>query len=198
MNKFNSLFKKEKKYEKYAPSFVSKDSDNENYPRSAYSLNSIYPNYKSYNSFIENVASLEKNAIGADYKTDAPINLNSTENRERDQIYIDIERYIIDYVSIEKIIDECLRSISSMIKFIDKEIRSKNYLTIPPAPATMDKETENKIRNQVPDTLIQIKNVLIKYRQKLNQLIKTEVLSNNFINLNQYKFNEQGETQNAN
>lgn len=100
------------------------------------------------------------------------------------------EMLITDILRIEVETHIIIKLLDQMIKFASKELNNKSYLTDPKAPNNMDKALETEIRKSVEDSLIKMKTVSLKMKQKIRNLFRHELLEDKLFNIENYVYND--------
>ena len=69
-------------------------------------------------------------------------------------------------------------------------LNHKNYLHIPIKPVEIDNATEEKIRKSAEESLTTMKSLSLKIKQKINNLLKHELIDKNMLHIEKYFYNE--------
>lgn len=125
-------------------------------------------------------------SVSIDGKTIFPV-----VNDEDDTIFkSSAEMLITDILRIEAEAQIIIKLLDQMIKFASKELNNKSYQTEPKAPNNMDKAMETEIRKSVEDSLIKMKTVSLKMKQKIRNLFRHELLEDKLFNIENYVYND--------
>lgn len=181
------ILKKDKKYETmliYNIDFAIRNFGEE--PKNGY----YQPRSQYQNQFMPldniNDSMRRDESVKIDGKTLFPLN-----GDEDDVVFkSSSEMLLTDILRIEAETHVIIKLLDQMIKFASKELNNKSYLTDPKAPNTMDKAMETAIRKSVEDSLIKMKTIGLKMKQKIRNLFRHELLEDKLFNIEDYLYND--------
>lgn len=146
-----------------------------------------------------NVASYQKETLEWLEQIDKDFQINDLrlfENKENEKNAIYIKLFgspcylIIDLCYMEIYLLRLFKFLDDIIKFASKELSHKTYLHTPIKPVEIDNATEERIRKSAEESLTTMKSLSLKTKQKINNLLKHELIDKNMLHIEKYFYNE--------